>query len=46
MPPPKYPVCGQFVTDALLVFVAVAVILILWLVLNGNPAYHAPGTPD
>jgi hypothetical protein len=36
----------KFVTDALLAFAVVATIVVLWLVLSGDPAYHGPGTLD
>ena len=44
MPGPQRPLWRQFVTDAIPpVFAAVAVVLILWLVLNWDPAYHSVG---
>jgi hypothetical protein len=45
-PPPEPPLWRQFVTDALLVFAAVAVILILLLAIYGIPPHDPTGTPD
>jgi hypothetical protein len=45
-PPPEPPLWRQFVTDALLVFAAVAVIRILLLAIYGFPPHDQTGTPD
>jgi hypothetical protein len=44
MSPPKYPLWRQFISDAVIVFVVVALIVLLWLATTSE--YRPPGTLD